>query len=148
MLWKTLLGLALIGSAYLVAISGKTALAPPEKVVELINPTEARALIKASLPPEIANLPDLMLREENAEPFRMSFAVCVMHGSQDGSRSCDDVAQFDIRTETGQVCMRIPGRGSLMREVQNPRVAALQEAIRKRLGLSMAEYEKQKVECS
>jgi len=145
MQWRIALYLALIGSAFLVAISGKPILAVPKKDVDA---SEAYALVKASLPPEIEKLPDLLIWEQDRELWRMSFEACIIHRSQDGKQSCEEMALFDVRTGIGQVCMRVPARDFLMRDVHNPRVVAIQEQIRKRLGLTPAEYEKQKIECN
>src|SRR5690348_5076264 len=119
MRWKNQLWVAIIGaSSFLV-----TASAGAQK--HFVDPTEAYNLAKTSLTPEISKLPNLQLMSQDRNLSRMSFSACAFRRLSDSKFSCEELASLDVYTSTGQVCMRVPARDFIRRDVSNPKLLEL-----------------------
>jgi hypothetical protein len=138
---KNQLGFTAIGAS--LAIIGTSFLM---QTPEYLGDT-SDALVNVSLPPEMSKLPGLFFFKINVGLSLQAYEACTFQYSSDGNNPCDKLAEFTVRPYTGQVCIRVPTRDYIWREVRNSEVEKIQEAIRKRAGLSLAQYEQMKVPC-
>lgn len=107
-----------------------------KKAVAHLTVEEARELVKAAVPPEMASLPGLSLDyySNPACPEFYFFAVLWSNPNPIGSNLSAHIA---VNSRTGDVWDPF-----LTKRFESPKLKKLQELIRKRLGLSDAEYRK------
>jgi hypothetical protein len=101
----------------------------------LTTPEEEHSLLMAAMPPTIAKLPGLVIVPPQTTSGLLFYTVCVPRKPN----ACDNIGQYIIDTSTADIW-----DGKICHEYKNPKLSKLQKAIRKRIGLTPAEYRKGK----